>query len=507
MVQIIAAFDNYKEAQEIVNRLIASGYPKNIFSIHDNSSSPRLASLMKLIIVSGVGLMAAYLVPNFGITHLAVSPIIQLIGLMSIRLVAGVATGSAVDFLFRVAATPNTEDLLSDRFVVTLESDWQTAQKVQHEIKNWYTFENERLEKIVNKFGYEHQSFLSLYEGAEVWFSDRIEAAVVYRRVGRVAVVTAAPMAAREHWKIATSSFLDFCLQQNLDCLMLPVSQEFAHVAQECGMGLQKIGESGYFKLPEWKPAGDRGKKVRAGINQSRKAGITVVPFDASAELNHHNRHEIEQLCQQWINTREVDALGWLMELNPFKLSEYKKYFLARNAEGRLEGMLACSPFQARRGWYLEDLIRRPDAERGVSELLVVEAMQHLAAEGAELATLGTSPLAGIKVEGQFKLTSAILGFIYRNFDSFYHFKQLHRFKAKFAPTFVDPEFIAVWPARFRFRMVHAAICVLDPKGLIGMTKAKIQKMWQAIQIRGKSGSDTEFEGTIETVSEGKENI
>ena len=62
----------------------------------------------------------------------------------------------------------------------------------------------------------------------------------------------------------------------------------------ECGMVLLKIGESGYFKLPEWKPAGNRGKKVRAGVN--------------------------------------------------------------------------------------EDLIRRPGADRGVSELLIVEALRSLAA-------------------------------------------------------------------------------------------------------------------------------
>jgi hypothetical protein len=36
-----------------------------------------------------------------------------------------------------------------------------------------------------------------------------------------------------------------------------------------------------------------------------------------------------------------VDALGWLLELDPFSLSEHKRYFLARKADGRLEGMLA----------------------------------------------------------------------------------------------------------------------------------------------------------------------
>src|SRR5262249_54264213 len=151
---------------------------------------------------------------------------------------------------------------------------------------------------------------------------------------------------------------------------MLPVGAETAAVARDCGMGLLRIGESGYFKLPEWKPAGDRAKKVRAGGNQARKAGIRVELYQPTQDkADKQTRAEIEQLCQQWIGTRELDALGWLLELDPFKLSEYKRYFLARDSAGRLHGLLACSPIPARKGWYLEDLIRRADAERGVSEL------------------------------------------------------------------------------------------------------------------------------------------
>ena len=214
---------------------------------------------------------------------------------------------------------------------------------------------------------------------------------------------------------------------------MLPLGKETADVARECGMGLLKIGESGYFNLPQWKPAGDRGKKVRAGVNQARKAGIAVERYDPLSNRDERTRAEIEELCQAWIDTREVDALGWLLELDPFKLAEYKRYFLAHAANGHLEGMLACCPIPARNGWYLEDLIRRPGADRGVSELLIVEALRSLAAEGAELATLATSPLAGVESNGssgEFKHLAKLLRLIYEHLDAFYHFKALHRFKA-----------------------------------------------------------------------------
>src|SRR6185503_13364685 len=73
---------------------------------------------------------------------------------------------------------------------------------------------------------------------------------------------------------------------------------------------------------------------------------------------------------------------------------ERKKYFTARDPNGRLVGFLAASPIPARAGWYLEDVLRAKEAPNGTADLLVVEALQLLKADGAKLATLGTAPMA-----------------------------------------------------------------------------------------------------------------
>ncbi len=479
MVKIIATFNDYTEAQALVSRLSDSGIKTDLFSIIDAQPKLQTTRRVGLGLAIGLGVLAALFVPNISYWHLSLPISLHLLGVIGFRMLTGAATGGAVEFLFNKAILPRTISARSDRFSVALESDFETIQQVQLTFESFYSSHNERLFDLVQKYGYEHQSFLSLYDGSEVWFAANNDAAVVFRRVGHVAIVTAAPMAAREEWEAVTAQFLSFCQKQNLDCLMLPISQEFSEVARACGMGLLPVGESGYFKLPEWKPAGDRARKVRAGVNQARGAGLTVKVFDPESEMSFVMRKEIDQLCEDWIESREIDALGWLLELSPFKFSEQKRYFLAHNAAGKLEGMLACSPIPARNGWYLEDLIRSPNSERGVSELLIVEALKQLAAEGAELATLGTSPLANIQPGEQFRLIVRGLQLIYDRFDSYYHFKQLHRFKAKFAPTFTDTEYLAVWPPHARLRMVRAAILVLDPRGLTGMTSAKLRKLWK----------------------------
>ena len=488
MAKIIGAFDNLAEAQAAAKRLTAGGTKHHKLSIVDHTGDPscrqfsRQSGLKKSIIL-GIALGAGLelLQPHGGILylagHLTRGTILYALEIALKGMLIGAATAGTFDLLRRTLIGRTVTPDGTGQVMLLLDSDWVTVQRARQELSREQPRVDERLIEMVNRYGYEHQSFVLLYDATEVWWSEEPEAAVVYRRVGRVAIVGAAPLTARENLEVITRRFLAFCQEQNLDCLMLPIGAEAANIMRICGMGLLGVGESGYFKLPEWKPAGDRGKKVRAGVNQARRAGITVERYTPGRAKHHEcTRNEVEKLCQQWIDTREVDALGWLLELDPFKLSEHKRYFLARAANGQLEGVLACSPIPARRGWYLEDLIRQTNAGRGVSELLVVEVLHHLASEGAELATLGTSPLANIELQGEFKILARLLKLIYCYLDAFYHFKALHRFKAKFMPSSIDPEYVAIWPPRIRLRMILAVISAFDPGGLPSVLVSKLKR-------------------------------
>ncbi|MBL8188757.1 MAG: DUF2156 domain-containing protein [Acidobacteria bacterium] len=499
MAKVIGVYDSSDLAQEAIARLSLAGIDAARLSIIGSGDARQSSHWKKSLLWGGAaGALISLLLPGGGhlllAGHLARSIAMHALGVTAKAAVAGAAMGGTADLLRRAgldrrAVKEAAEAIAAGRYALALDSDWVTMQRARMALASGQEQPDSRLLELVRRYGYETQSFLSLYSGMKVWFAGEPEAAVVYRQVGRVAVVVAAPLAAREHLADITSRFLAYCDEQDLDCLMLPIGPQFAEIARSCGMALLGVGESGFFKLPEWKPAGDRAKKVRAGVNQARKAGLRVERYDPLQNQDARARDEIESLCQSWINTREIDALGWLLELDPFSLCEHKRYFLARDAEGRLEGLLACSPIYARRGWYLEDLIRRPDAERGVSELLITEAIHHLTAEGAELATLATSPLAGIepdKLTGTFKQLARALTLIYEHLDAFYHFKALHRFKSKFAPSFVEPDYAAIYPPRIRLRMIYGVMGAFDPAGFTGVMASKLRRLWRETLSSGK---------------------
>ena len=495
MAKIIGVYDSLQEVRDAISRLEEIGTDASRLMIIGPEVVNRSGLKTSMLLGGSVGLAVSFIMPGGGHLlwggHMARALILHTMRITGTAIASGAVAGGTLELLSRIGldrrAVQEAKEVIDNgQYALALKDGWAAVQRSRDFLGRYRTGPDPRLIEIVRRHGYEHQSFLSLYDGMKVWYAAQNESAVVYRQVGRVALVTGAPLAARENLKEVTLEFLDYCRVENLDCLMLPIGEEFAEIAKSCGMALLGVGESGYFKLPEWRPLGDRGKKVRSGVNQATKAGIRIERYEPGAGTDPEIRAAIEKLCQDWIDTREVDALGWLLELDPFYLSNHKRYFLARNLDGEIEGLLACAPIPARNGWYLEDLIKRAGAERGVSELLVVEALRYLSSEGAEIATLATSPLAGIdssKMRGQFRLLARILVLIYRNLDTFYHFKSLHRFKSKFAPSFVEAEYLAVYPPRITPPIIAAQKGALDPAGFTTFRVSQSDTPWQLIGI------------------------
>src|SRR6266508_3423623 len=210
-------------------------------------------------------------------------------------------------------------------------------------------------------------------------------------------------------------------------------------------------------------------RRCERALTRRRGRGVrieSVVSF--SKEL----RKETAELCLQWFKTRRAaTTFGWLLALDPFLRADRKKLFTARDANGRLVGLLAASPIPARDGWYLEDVLRAPDAPRGTADLLVFETLQRLKAEGATMATLGTAPLAR---EGEDDISThdhptieRALGLASKRLSAFYNFEGLRRFKSKFVASRWESEYALVQHGVLvPSRVAHALLRAIVPGGL-----------------------------------------
>lgn len=225
----------------------------------------------------------------------------------------------------------------------------------------------------------------------------------------------------------------------------MPLGQTLADQLRGLGFHVWQIGSEPVFRLAEYfAPGQDPYARHRVAQALARR-GAEVSEPDVSAlpepEIQ-ALRAEMDEVAALWLAQKSCLPLGFLARVEPFAQQESKRYFLLR-VRGRLQGFIAAAPV-CRQGrvlaYYFQDMPRRPDARAGAGELLLIETMRLLAAEGVAEARLGMAPLARIapQAPGQ-----RLLSLLHRHWTWGYDFRSLSEFKDKFSPTAWEPLHLA----------------------------------------------------------------
>ena len=353
--------------------------------------------------------------------------------------------------------------------------------------------------RLQTLYGFNAHSLVSIAPGALLWSTPDIDGAIIYGEFGRVCLAAGDPLAPLEDMAELARQFAAFAKREGRAVAFVPTSAAFARMVAPRDFTALKVSAAPYFDLQTWNPRGDCAKKIRAGVNQAHRAGVTVETI--SDDIDESLKKETAQLCMHWLDARRAaTTFGWLVALDPFLHSEYKKYFAAR-VDGKLVAFLAASPIPARKGWYLEDVLREPDAPQGTATLLVVEALAKLKEEGAALATLGTSPLAtdgpNEIAADEHRVIETGLRVASRRLSGFYNFEGLRRFKGKFVPSWWESEYclgqrgVTIPP-----RVAHAVVRALVPGGVTQLLTRQALRV-----IRGSSPTVREGSAQPENVT------
>lgn len=287
-------------------------------------------------------------------------------------------------------------------------------------------------------------ALISVRQPLKAWRRGALPGGIAYSVYGRTWLAASDPIAPVTTQQSLMRLFADDAEAHGAMAVFAPMTERGASIAERAGLHIIKIGASPYFDLPHWDPRGDIAKHLRSSVNRARRAGLVV----QRVETLHQDR-DCAHLCQQWLASRPAGkAFGWLFALHPHHQAATKRFFVARDGQGRMAGLLAASPIPARNGWYLEDVIRDPAAPQGVCDLLVFEALCALREQGAATATLGTALFAqdGADVSAarhHWPRTRPALQMARRQLCGFYNFDGLRNFKNKFVPTRWEGEYAA----------------------------------------------------------------
>lgn len=316
--------------------------------------------------------------------------------------------------------------------------------------------------RLADTYGYNGFALLTLYDGWRLFEPAETEGFIAYELQRGTAVVCGDPVCAEEQLPELLTDFAAYCATQRWRFVFVAASERVGRIAAGLGYKVVKIGEEPFFDLTKPNLRGNAAKKARSAINHARRTGVEVSEYrEPSLVVD----RELEEVTSQWLAARRAPPMGFLLRSHLLAGRERKRTFLARH-EGRIVAAITCTPSPARRMLYVEELVRRPDAPYGASELLIATARAAATAEGTALFGLGLAPLYGANRQpyGRFLLLRALIALCYSRGDYVYGFRSLNHFKRKFAPSFWEDSFLI-----YRERLLPAALAVvsaLAPDGI-----------------------------------------
>jgi lysylphosphatidylglycerol synthetase-like protein (DUF2156 family) len=254
-----------------------------------------------------------------------------------------------------------------------------------------------------------------------------------YRLAGNNAVVLGDPVCAPENKAPLALAFQQFCSTQNIGVVYIIATEAFALWAEhhlssiliEFGITLT-INPS---DNPSMQP-GSQFKPLRKKIHNCLHKGVIVKEYkgdDESIEVG------IKTIVSTWQSARKGPQIH-LCQPTPFNDKVGKRWFYAE-LNGKIIGSLILNELKQDKSWLLNNVMICQNSPNGLSELLVVSALDVLDNEGCTSVTIGPVPRKKLgKIIGVNPIILLVTQWIYRASKIFFNLGGHETFWEKFQP-------------------------------------------------------------------------
>lgn len=292
---------------------------------------------------------------------------------------------------------------------------------------------------LVLAYGWNATVYQTLNRGIDHWYSGAGDAFVGYVARAGVRVVAGAPVCAESRLRAVVTEFEQDAARAKQRVCYFGAGDRLERVRGAMPTSASVV----LGAQPIWHPAvlartiASRAT-LRAQLHRARNKGLIVREW--SADLGRAERAPLERMLHEWLETRGLPPLHFLVE--PYTLDRLgdRRLFVAECDRGRGAGpvgFLVAAPIPRRNGWLIEQCVRGRGAPNGTTESLIAHAAQVTANEGSEYLTLGLSPLsrrARTLVQPTPRWLRLTLAWVRAHGRRFYNFDGLDAFKAKFRP-------------------------------------------------------------------------
>jgi lysyl-tRNA synthetase, class II len=313
---------------------------------------------------------------------------------------------------------------------------------------------------LVRSHGSDTLSFFKLRGDEHYFFSRDHRAFVGYRIENGVLLLSGDPVGAEEAFEGLLRELRAFAEVRGLKLGAVGASERLCPLYEELGLRTIYLGDEAIVELDRFSLEGRAIRKVRQSVHRLSKAGY-VAELRPVGELDAATVGEVEEVLKR--GREGAPERGFSMAMDSIRSqSEDTAVVLARNTDGAIRGVLHFVPVYGREAVSLSFMRRDPDTPNGLTEFLVVKAVELLRERGVAEMSLNFAAFAKWMHSPE-KRSERVLGKVIALGNPFFQIESLYRFNAKFFPR---------WEPRY-----------LVYEGALGLPRAGIAALWAEGQL------------------------
>jgi lysyl-tRNA synthetase class 2 len=314
---------------------------------------------------------------------------------------------------------------------------------------------------LVRSHGDDTLSFFKLRTDKHYFFSADRRAFAGYRIDGGVLLISGDPVGPADALPRLLQELQAFADLRGLKLSVLGASAGLVELGERAGLRSFYIGDEAIVNAQSFSLQGRPIRKVRQSVNRAAKAG-----FEASlhplGDLSEPELRKLELISEAWRDGQPERGFSMAMDTMRGEHQADALVLVTRDGGGEVRGFLHFVPAFGRPAMSLSFMRREHDTPNGLTEFMVVRAIELLRERGIEDVSLNFAAFARLMHSPEC-MRDRLLGRLAGVFNPFFQIESLFRFNAKFFPR---------WEPRY-----------LLYEGALGLPRAGLAAMWAEGQL------------------------
>jgi lysyl-tRNA synthetase, class II len=315
--------------------------------------------------------------------------------------------------------------------------------------------------ELVRTHGADTLAFFKLRADEQYLFSEDRRAFVGYTIENGVLLLSGDPVGPADAVPGLLRHVRAFAEARGLKLGALGASARLCPLYEELGLKTIYLGDEAVVELGRFSLEGRPIRKVRQSVTRLSKAGFAAELWELSA-LDPGTLSQVEAVLERGRQGAPERGFSMAMDSLRGEHDHDTLVVLARDVEGRVRGVLHFVPCYGRPAVSLSFMRRDPSTPNGLTEFLVVRAIELLRERGVEELSLNFAAFAKWMHSPEKRL-ERVLGKLIALGNPFFQIESLYRFNAKFFPR---------WEPRY-----------LVYEGALGLPRAGIAALWAEGQL------------------------